>query len=224
MKSIVLLNSLKSNTKYLLFTIDESVTLYANESSQNQNPMAYSAKIHDPKFQAYKLRSKNWKLLFSFILAAIAVIGFYFYGETSPEMNNPEAIQIGMGLGLLFILIGIFSGNSNAYMQTWDGIIIDKSIKHKTKDIGYDHIKAERIVYQIVIQADNGKIHEILTEDDDTVYNYFDVGDKVRHHGGLHSYEKFNKSKDKIVFCNACGFLHSMEEEVCKNCGCPLLK
>jgi len=186
--------------------------------------MAYSLKIHDPKFEIYKQRSKNWKFVFSLIIALIAIVGFYIYGENSREMDNPEAIQIGIGVGLLFLLIGFFSGRSKSYQQTWDGIIIDKTIKHTTKDIGYDHIKAERIVYKITIQADNGKTYEIRTEDDDTVYNYYEVGDKVRHHGGLHSYEKFDKSHDQIVFCNACGFLHKIDEDVCRNCGCPLLK
>ncbi len=51
----------------------------------------------------------------------------------------------------------------------------------------------------------NGKDHQLISEDDDTKYNYFQVKEKVRHHSGLNSYEKYDKSKDTIVFCNACG-------------------
>lgn len=186
--------------------------------------MAYSAKINDHAFDRYQQNTKNWKFLFALILAAAAVTGFYFYGENSREMDNPEALQIGMGIALMFILIGFFSGRSKSYRETWDGVIIDKKIKHTTKDIGYDHIKAERIVYLVLVQSENGKTYEIRTEDDDTVYNYYKIGDKVRHHGGLHTYEKFDKSGDEIIFCNACGFLHQIDENICRNCGCPLLK
>ena len=186
--------------------------------------MTYSSKINDPAFEIYKQNSKKWKFLFSLIIAAAAVVGFYFYGENSHEMDNPEALQIGMGVGLMFILIGFFSGRSKSYQYTWDGVVVDKKIKHTTKDIGYDHIKAERIVYLVIIQSEDGKTYEIRNEDDDTVYNYYEIGDKVRHHGGLHSYEKFDKSGDEIIFCNACGYLHEIEEDVCRNCGCPLLK
>lgn len=186
--------------------------------------MAFSERINDQRFEIYKQKSKDWKFLFSVILACAAIGGFYIYGETSPEMNNPEAVQIGLGLGLFFMLIGFFSGHSKSYSQTWDGVVVDKKIKHSTKDIGYDHIRAERIVYEVIIQSETGKAHEIRTEDDDTIYNYYEVGDKVRHHGGLDSFEKFDKRADTIVFCNACGFLHDIEDEKCRNCGCPLLK
>ena len=186
--------------------------------------MAYSSKIDDQAFDRYQQNNKNWKFLFSVIIAIIAVVGFYFYGENSSEMDNPEALQIGLGIAFMFIMIGFFSGLSKSNSKTWDGVVIDKKMKHTTKDIGYDHIKAERIVYLIIIQGENGKTHEIRNEDDDTVYNYYDIDDKVRHHAGLNSYEKFDKSGDDIVFCNACGFLHPIEEDVCRNCGCPLLK
>lgn len=186
--------------------------------------MAYSEKIRDYKFELFKHRSKNWKLLFSFAVAVAAMVGFYFYGETSSEMDNPEAFQIGLGLGLLFILTGFLTGRSKSYRKTWDGVVIDKVKKHTSKDIGYDHIKAERIIYKVIIQADDGTSHEISSEDDDTLYNYFEVGDKVRHHGKLNTYEKFDKSHDEIVFCNACGIRHKINEVNCRNCGCPLLK
>lgn len=186
--------------------------------------MAYSNKIDDQAFDRYQQNTKNWKFLFALALAVIAVAGFYIYGETSSDMDNPEALQIGLGIALMFVLIGFFSGRSKSYSETWDGVVVDKKIKHTTKDIGYDHVKAERIVFTIIIRSEDGKTYEIRDEDDNTVYNYYKIGDKVRHHGGLHSYEKFDKSGDDIIFCNACAFLHSIEEDVCRNCGCPLLK
>lgn len=186
--------------------------------------MSYSNKIHDRSFDKYLQNTKNWKFQFSLIIAAIAIGGFYSYGVFSDEMDNPEALQIGLGIGLMFILIGFFSGKSKSNSHTWDGVVIDKKIKKTTKDIGNGGRKAERYIFTVFIKSENGKVHEIRSENDETVYDYYKIGDKVRHHGKLNSYEKFDKSGDTIIFCNACAFLHDINENVCLNCGCPLLK
>lgn len=186
--------------------------------------MAYSSKITDKAFDKYRQNTKDWMFQFSLIIAVLVVAAFYIYGEFSDEMDNPEALQIGLGIGLMFLLIGFFSGSSKYRKQTWDGVVIDKKTKKTTKDIAYPGSKAECYVFTIYIKSENGKIYEIRNEDDETVFNYFKTGDKVRHHGGLHSYEKFDKTGDKIIFCNACAFLHEFQVDVCRNCGCPLLK
>ena len=57
------------------------------------------------------------------------------------------------------------------------------------------------------------KQHEITAEDDDTRYNYYQIGDRVRYHGSLRTYEKYDKSKDSIIFCNACASLNEITAE-----------
>jgi hypothetical protein len=184
--------------------------------------MSYSNKIHDQAFDKYLQNTKNWKFQFSLILAFIAVVGFWMYGEFNAEMDNPEALQIGLLIGLMFIVIGFFSGRTSQ-KQDWDGTVADKKTKIVMKDIGYQN-KAERMVYTVYIKSETGKVHEIRSENDDTVFNYYKIGDKVRRHERLKSYEKLDKSADSIIFCNACAFLHDINEDVCRNCGCPLLK
>jgi hypothetical protein len=186
--------------------------------------MAYSNKIDDQSFDKYLQNTKNWKFQFSLIIAAMAIAGFFLYGELSDEMDNPEALQIGMGIGLMFILIGFFSGKSNSNNRTWDGVVIDKKITKTMKDSDSGYGKAERYIFTVFIKSEDEKVYEIGSENDETVYNYYKIGDKVRHHGRLNSYEKFDKSGDTIIFCNACAFLHDIDEDVCRNCGCPLLK
>jgi len=34
---------------------------------------------------------------------------------------------------------------------------------------------------------------ERMALNDDTLYKYFQIGDRVRHHGGLNSFEKYDK-------------------------------
>ncbi|MDR3585075.1 MAG: hypothetical protein P4L59_07085 [Desulfosporosinus sp.] len=50
----------------------------------------------------------------------------------------------------------------------------------------------------------SGKMYYLSTEDDATIYNYYRTGDKVRHHKSLNGLEKYYKSGDTIIFCNAC--------------------
>lgn len=176
--------------------------------------MAYSLKIHDPLFDNYLKNTKDYRYQFGFALAIIAVIGFYLYGELSDEMDNPEALHIGLGIGGMFFLIGLYSAFSGKKESTWDGEVVEKEILEKEN-------KTEFIVY---FEDQKNIRHEIRSENDATLYDYYKIGEKVRYHGKLKTYEKFDKSHDEIIFCNACSFMHEIDEHVCRNCGCPLLK
>jgi len=78
--------------------------------------------------------------------------------------------------------------------------------------------------FTVFIRSENGKIHTITAENDDTLYNYYQIGDKVTHHAGLNSFEKYDKSQDMIIFCNACATLNDIRDDYCYRCECPLLK
>ncbi len=176
--------------------------------------MAYSLKIHDPAFDTYLKNTKDYRFQFAFALAIIAIAGFYLYGEMSDEMDNPEALHIGLGIGGMFFLIGVYSAFSGKKEATWDGEVVEKEIVKKEK-------VTEFVVY---FEDQKHKRHEIRTENDATLYDYFKIGEKVRYHGKLKTYEKYDKTVDDIIFCNACSFMHDIDEIVCRNCGCPLLK
>lgn len=189
--------------------------------------VGYSSKISDPSFNKYILNTNRWSAIFSVILAVIAIIGFYIYGETSSEMENPQALFIGIIIGIMFILIAFFQIISRNKDKTWDGVVVDKTTEHKQKrqNAGNnDYYWVDYISYKVFIMDNNEKIHTIIFEDDDTVYNYYKIGDRVRHHKGLNSFEKYDKSRDTIIFCNACGSLNQIEDDYCFRCKCPLLK
>jgi hypothetical protein len=176
--------------------------------------MAYSLKIHDPLFDTYLKNTKNYRYQFAFALALIAVVGFYLYGEFSDEMDNPEARNIGFVIGGMFLLIGLFSVFSLKKEADWDGEIVEKKIVNEKNNT----------YFIVCIEGGNNKYHEIKSENDATLYDYYKIGEKVRYHGKLKTFEKFDKSNDTIIFCNACAFMHDISEHVCRNCGCPLLK
>jgi hypothetical protein len=188
------------------------------------NRIGYSLKIYDPAMVKYIKGTNRWSAIFSIILAVVVITGFYIYGERSAEMENPEAIYIGVAIAAMFILIALYQIISRYKSTTWDGTVIDKKIKKLRKSVkGQDYYK-DYLEYRVTIQADNGTNHTITVEDDDTLYNYYQVGNRVRHHKSLNTYEKYDKSGDTIIFCNACASLNDINDDYCFRCKCPLLK
>ena len=141
-------------------------------------------------------------------------------------MENPDALYIGLGIGSMFILIAIFQIVSRNSGSTWDGYIIDKKQILKKRKINHDNNNSwqEYMEFTVFIKSNQGKMYCITVDDDDTLYNYYKVGDKIRHHKGLNSYEKYDKSNDTIIFCNACASQNDIGDESCHRCNCPLLK
>ncbi|MDP3912531.1 MAG: hypothetical protein Q8R96_02195 [Bacteroidota bacterium] len=172
----------------------------------------------------YIKNANSWSAIFALILAVASVLGFFIYGETSDEMENPESLYIGFTIGSMFLLIAFFQIIGRNKSTTWDGTVVDKKITQKRRHDKYQNRWIDYLEYTVCIQADNGKMHYTSADDDDTKYNYYKIGDKVRHHKGLNSYEKQNKSGDSIIFCNACASLNDINEEYCFRCHSPLLK
>lgn len=186
--------------------------------------VGYSERINDPAFARYMKHSTTWSFTFSAILAVIAIVGFYIYGETSGEMENPEALYIGLGIGGMFLVIALFQTIGRARVKGWDGTVVDKKIEKKRRKQKSGNRTYSVKYYTVVFKTDQGKILEQSVEDDDTRYNYFNIGDKVRLHKGLNSMEKYDKSNDDIIFCNACASLNDINDDKCFRCSCPLLK
>ncbi len=185
----------------------------------------FSKRINDPAFARYIKNSHRWSAIFATILALAAVIGFYITGEKGTDgMENPQALYIGLGIGGMFLLIALSSILSRACTKTWDGTVVNKEIKKKTARRRYEDGYIDYLEYSVIIQSDNGKQHTITAKNDDTKYNYYQIGDRVRHHAGLRSYEKYDKTGDTIIFCNACATLCDINDDYCFRCKCPLLK
>ncbi len=193
----------------------------------NCGRVGFSDSINDPAFAKYIKNTNRWAGIFAVIIAIAAIIGFYIAGENSSEMDNPESLYIGLGIGGMFLLIALFTVIGRKRSRTWDGSVIDKTVKKKSRrrSTGDDDSYVEYYTeYVVAIREDGGKVHRLVQEDDDTVFNYYHIGDRVRHHAGLKSYEKYDKSQDSIIFCNACGSLCDIKDDVCFRCKCPLLK
>lgn len=189
--------------------------------------MGFSSRINDPAFAKYIKKSNQWAAIFAIGLAVIAIIGFSIYGETSTEMGNPQAFYIGLGIGGMFLIIALLTILSKKSGKTWDGTVTDKKItrKRRRQNSGDDDSYwVDYIEYTVEIRSDDGKAHFIKVENDDTLYNYYQIGERLRHHGKLNSFEKYDKTRDKYNFCAACATMNKIEDDYCFRCKCPLLK
>jgi hypothetical protein len=207
-------------------TLPNNTAAVEEQPGGQGNLIGYSERIKDPAFARYQRNSAAWSFSFAAILALAAIIGFYIYGETSSEMENPEALYIGLGIGGMFVAIAFFQTIGRSRSITWDGVVTDKKIqKERRQERSGDQQRWVRYTrYTVVIKTDYGKTYEVIADDDDTYYNYYKIGDKVRHHKGLNSLEKYDKSGDSIIFCNACSSLNDINDDRCHRCFCPLLK
>jgi len=196
--------------------------------SNTANLRGFSTRINDPAFLKYVKNTNRWAAIFSIILAVAAVIGFYIAGEAGVDnMENPQALFIGFGIGGMFLTIALFQVLGRKRSITWDGTVEDKKIKKKTErhTSGDDDVRYEDYLeYSVIIRSDQGKEYTIRSRDSDILYNYYNISDRVRHHAGLNSYEKYDKTGDKFIPCNACGTLCDIGDDYCFRCKCPLLK
>jgi hypothetical protein len=201
--------------------------IHNEQAEGNQNLIGFSERINDPAFASYQRQGIAWIFIFSGILSVIVIVGFFIYGETSSEMDNPQALHIGLGIAGMFLTIAILATISRLTIKQWDGVVIDKKVENKTrrnKDSDGRYYVERYKLYTVVFKTDRGKILERGVEDDDTVFNYFEIGDQVRHHKGLGTLEKYDKSRDSIILCNACSSLNDIQNDNCHRCHCPLLK
>ncbi len=188
--------------------------------------VGYSSRINDPALSSYFNTSNRWAAIFSLILAAIALVGFSLAGALPGSgIQNPKALLIGLVVGGMLVATAFVQMQSYNCSRTWDGRVADKriEIRYGRRPIREGPAMDSRL-YTVVILSDRGRKHFIQSQDDGTRYDYFAIGDRVRYHGGLNSYEKFDKSHDSIIFCNACGALQPITADYCSRCKCPLLK
>jgi hypothetical protein len=188
-----------------------------------QSMIGFSSKINDPAFAKYIKQSNSWSAIFSLILAVIAAVGFPVYGRVSGEIDWPNSLYYGLGIGGMFVIIALIQIMRRSLEKTWDGIVVFKDsyrIRERSDD-GHFH---SHILYILKIKKASGGTKKHKWRDTPGPYSYYNVGDKVRHHKGFYYYEKYDKSHDSEIMCAACNTFQDIRLDRCQRCNCPLLK
>lgn len=194
--------------------------------------VGYSPRINDPIFAKYRSRNLVWAVIFTVFMFFAAVIGFYIYGENSSDITTDEAISQGIILGLIFVAFGVGSIINRLRKRNWDGVVVNKTKKVHRDDDDDDNNATITVYigrkttmrYTIHFRDDRGKKRRYVFENDPVRFNYFQVGDRVRYHAKMETYEKYDKSRDTIIFCNLCRKQNDIAADTCYYCKGPLLK
>lgn len=190
------------------------------------NLTGFSEKINDPSYERYRKASKKWSYIFSAILAGISVVAFPIYGSVSGDISFPNSLLYGLGIGGMFFIIAFLQDQRRRKDTTWEGKAIGKDVYDKTqvKRSGGKSRTVHYKLYVLKVMRENGKVYSHKFIDNSTIFDYYNVGDALKHHKGFMLYEKYDKSKDSQIFCIACGTFNDIKDQNCKRCKVPLLK
>jgi hypothetical protein len=191
--------------------------------------IGFSQKINDPLFEERRKKNFRKSVRNGLIWLPVVVLLFQIVPFFSLDFTRPIALGVGCivgGFGLAATLLG---GARRAGAKTWDGEVIDKKVivrdsedRNGNAQTSYDHT--------IVFRLSSGgkkKMKRRLRSGSLGAWDmmvYLSVGDKVRYHGKLDYYEKYDKTRDAEVPCANCRVYVDLRHDVCPNCGAPVIK
>lgn len=182
----------------------------------------FSDRINDPAFAAYIRRSRKISVIFGIAMAIIALVGFVIYGVT--QENLLFGLLLGTLIGGMFLVVTLVSIVRSRSGSTWDGTVVDKKVKKRTRKQGSSGRQSRYNEYIVYVKSDDGNTHKVASTNTSAAFDYYRVGDRVRRHPGLQFYEKYDKSGDAEILCNACLQFNPVHADVCSRCKCPVLK
>ncbi|NLP48175.1 MAG: zinc ribbon domain-containing protein [Clostridiales bacterium] len=203
---------------------DQTNQTHTNFSYQPNTLVGFSPKISDPVYKKLINRRNKSTIIFAFIASAIAIVASHIAGIYKEDMAFPKSLFLGLGLSVFFLFFAFYQSIKSKSDKTWDGSVVDKrSFKKRVRND--DNTSSYTWIYQIKVKRDDdGKIFKHDFNSAAGVYNYYEIGDRVRHHKGLYLYEKYDKSHDSDILCVSCAQFSNISADVCKRCKCQLLK
>ena len=190
---------------------------------RQQSLVGWTNRHLEPAVLARAAKNKKAAWIFTVFLTIAFPVGFFIAGNVTDDLPLDEAVIIGIGLGLLMLLIGLVR-ISRMKSGTWDGTVTDKKHRQKVEHDQDDSHTRYRTVYTLVLTEDSGKKHKLNYTDNRALYDYLNIGDRVRCHMAFSTYEKYDKSRDSMLFCNICGTINDITIDTCKSCRLPLFK
>ena len=183
--------------------------------------VGWSTRYKDPEIIA-AIKKKNIAVIsYAWALVLVFPIGFLIAGLFIKTMPLAGGLIIGIVLGLLMVVINLVYIKTRRN-QIWEGVITEKYQKEKREDDDSDN--DDDTDYVLVVEKTNGQKHHMIYHNKQEMYDYFKIGDRVRYYVGLSTYEKYDKSKDRIIYCNVCSAENPISNDRCKRCNNLLFK
>ena len=192
---------------------------------EEQHPLVgWSDVANSPEMVETIKKNRRSAMGWTWVFTLLFPVGFLIAGLLSDEVPLSEALIIGIGLGLLILAINLWR-IAGMKKPVWDGVVMKKVEKKRYKRDNDDGSSQSYMEYIVLIRTERGKKKRIVERQRDrAMYGYLDVGDRVRYHPALETYEKFDKSKDQVIYCNVCRLRNSIRNDRCERCNSLLFK
>ncbi|MCK9287834.1 MAG: hypothetical protein M0P29_09760 [Sphaerochaetaceae bacterium] len=187
--------------------------------------VGFSDRYNCPEILAAAQKNKKFSIGCMWILVFVPLIGFPVAGLLMDDFPFGESIIIGMGIALVMLVFNLLALRRTK-QPMWEGVVVNKYSKEKSEHRGGEDDNYRTYTeYTTIINTDTGKKKTIVEKDSGRdMYDYLSVGDRVRFHPRFGTYEKYDKSKDRIIYCNVCSMMNPIQNDRCKRCNNLLFK
>jgi hypothetical protein len=209
------------SAKYVAPTPQES------HAVQRAGLVGFSDRYNSPEILEAAKKNRKSSIGCMWILVFVPLIGFPITGLLMDDFPFGESVVIGVGIALVMLIVNLF-GLRRAKQPMWEGVVTNKFSKerhHHNRTNDESDTYSTYTEYTTVIRTDTGKKKKLIERDSQRdMYDYLAVGDRVRYHPAFDTYEKYDKSKDRIIYCNVCRMMNPIQNDHCKRCNNLLFK
>ena len=187
--------------------------------------VGFSDRYNCPEILAAAQKNKKSSIGCMWILVFVPLIGFPIAGLLMADFPFGESLIIGIGIALVMLVVNLLALRKTR-QPMWEGVVVNKYSKEKSEHRGGEDDNYRTYTeYTTIINTDAGKKKTIVEKDSGRhMYDYLSVGDRVRFHPKFGTYEKYDKSKDRIIYCNVCSMMNPIQNDRCKRCNNLLFK
>lgn len=193
--------------------------------AQGSGLVGFSEHSHNPEVLDAARKNRKFSIGCMWVLVFVPLIGFPIAGLLMDDYPFREAVIVGVGIAAVMLIV-----NSlyllGAKKPPWEGTVVNKYSKERSEHRGgEDGNYSTYTEFTTVINTDAGKKRTIREKGSQRhMYDYLAVGDRVRFHPRFGTYEKYDKSKDRIIYCNICSMMNPIQNDRCQRCHNLLFK
>lgn len=203
---------------------DGSLALRESVAAQRAGLIGFSDWCNSPEILEAAQKNRKSSIGCMWILVFVPLVGFPIAGLLMDDFPFGESLVISVGIALVMLIVNLF-GLRRAKQPMWEGVVTSKFNKERREHKRDDDSMTTYTEYTTIIKTDVGKKKRITEKDSQRyMYDYLAVGDRVRYHPVFGTYEKYDKSKDRIIYCNVCTMINPISNDRCKRCNNLLFK
>jgi hypothetical protein len=187
--------------------------------------VGFSDRCNSPEILIAAQKNKKSSIGCMWILVFVPLIGFPVAGLLMDDFPFGESLVIGVGIALIILVVNLLALRKTK-LPMWEGVVVNKYSKERSEHRGGEEDNYRTYTeYTTVINTVAGKKKTIVERGSMRhMYDYLSVSDRVRFHPKFGTYEKYDKSKDRIIYCNVCTMMNPIHNDRCKRCNNLLFK